>query len=115
MSKRRDREYLTDIREALNRITTYTAQLNYKQFMNDIKSQDAVIRNLEIIGEATKNLSIRLRKKYKRIPWKDMSGVRDKMIHHYFGINYEIVWTIAKEEIRKLLPQIENIIEKERD
>lgn len=115
MSKRRDRDYLTDIREALNRITTYTAQLNYKQFMNDIKTQDAVIRNLEVIGEATKNLSIRLRKKYKQIPWKDMSGVRDKMIHHYFGINYDIIWTIAKEEIRELLPQIENIIEKERD
>lgn len=114
MSKRRDPEYLSDIHEALKRITTYTAQFNYKQFMNDTKTQDAVIRNFEVIGEATKNLSIRLRKKYIQIPWKDMAGMRDKMIHHYFGINYDIVWKIAKEEISKLLPQIEKLIEKEK-
>lgn len=114
MSKRRDREYLSDIHEALKRINTYTGQLNYKQFMNDTKTQDAVIRNLEVIGEATKNLSIRLRKKYIQIPWKDMAGMRDKMIHHYFGINYDIVWEIAKEQISKILSQIEGIIEKEK-
>jgi len=114
MSKRRDRDYLSDILEALKRISTYTNQLSYKQFMNDTKTQDAVIRNLEVIGEATKNLSNRLRKKYIQIPWKDMAGMRDKMIHHYFGINYDIVWTIVKEEIRKLLPEVQKIVEKEK-
>jgi uncharacterized protein with HEPN domain len=113
MSKRRDRDYLNDIREAIQRISTYTAGLTYEEFMKDIKTQDAVVRNLEIIGEATKNLSSVLKKSYPNIPWKDLMGMRDKMIHHYFGINYEIVWTIAREELAGFLPQIEEIIKKE--
>jgi uncharacterized protein with HEPN domain len=113
MSKRRDPDYLNDIREAIDRILTYTADLTYQQFMEDIKTQDAVVRNLEIIGEATKNLSVSVRKSHSTVPWKDLTGIRDKMIHHYFGINYEIVWTIAKEELAGLLPQIERILDKE--
>jgi uncharacterized protein with HEPN domain len=81
--------------------------------MEDIKAQDAVVRNLEIIGETTKNLSMNLRKSHPKVPWKNMMGMRDKMIHHYFGINYEIVWTISKEELAGLLPQIERILAKE--
>ena len=113
MSKRSDRDYLSDIQEAMLRIATYTADVDYDKFMEDTKTQDAVIRNIEVIGEATKNLSGRLRKAYPQIPWKDMAGVRDKMIHHYFGINLEIVWTIAKKEIPSLLPQIEDMLMKE--
>jgi uncharacterized protein with HEPN domain len=113
MSKRRDQDYLSDIREAIQRIAAYTAGLNYEQFMQDNKTQDAVVRNLEIIGEATKNLSSRLRKTYPQIPWRDLAGMRDKMIHHYFGINYEIVWTIAKEELPGLVSQIQDILTKE--
>jgi uncharacterized protein with HEPN domain len=113
MSKRRDRDYLNDIREAIQRISTYTVGLTYEEFMKDIKTQDAVVRNLEIIGEATKNLSAGLKKSNPKIPWKDLMGMRDKMIHHYFGINYEIVWTIAREELAGFLPQIEEIIKKE--
>ncbi len=100
----------SDIREAIQRIAVYTAGLDYEQFMQDNKTQDAVVRNLEIIGEATKNLSSRLRRVYAQIPWKDLAGMRDKMIHHYFGINYEIVWTIAKEELPDLLSQIQDIL-----
>lgn len=113
MSRRRDLDYLNDIREAIHRILTYTANLTYQQFMGDIKTQDAVVRNLEIIGEATKNLSGNLRKSHPKIPWKDLMGMRDKMIHHYFGTNYEIVWTLAKEELGALLAQIERILAKE--
>jgi len=113
MSRRRDLDYLNDILEAIHRISTYTANLTYQQFMGDTKTQDAVIRNLEIIGEATKNLSGNLRKSHPKIPWKDLMGMRDKMIHHYFGTNYEIVWTIAKEELGALLAQIERILAKE--
>lgn len=111
--KRRDREYLGDIREAMQRITAYTAGLSYEQFMNDSKTQDAVVRNLEVIGEATKNLSSHLRKAHPNIPWKGMAGMRDKVIHHYFGINYDIVWTVAKQEVPGLLPQIEDILTRE--
>ncbi|MFQ5905937.1 MAG: DUF86 domain-containing protein, partial [bacterium] len=110
---RRDQDYLGDIREAIQRIAAYTVGLTYEQFMKDNKTQDAVIRNLEVIGEATKNLSSHLRKTYPQIPWKDLAGMRDKMIHHYFGINYEIVWTIAKGELPGLLPKIEDILTKE--
>lgn len=112
MSKRRDGDFLHDIREAIQRILTYTAGLAYQQFMEDIKTQDAVVRNLEIIGEATKNLSANLRKSHPSVPWKDLMGVRDKMIHHYFGVNYEIVWTIANEELASLLPRLEEILAK---
>jgi uncharacterized protein with HEPN domain len=112
MSKRRDPDYLSDIREAIQRILIYTADLTYQQFMEDTKTQDAVVRNLEVIGEATKNLSANLRKSHPDLPWKDLMGMRDKMIHHYFGINYEIVWTIAKEELAGLLPHIEGIVAK---
>ncbi len=113
MSKQRDLDYLNDIREAIHRILTYTADLTFQQFMEDIKVQDAVVRNLEIIGEATKNLSMNLRKSHPKVPWKDMMGMRDKTIHHYLGINYEIVWTISKAELTGLLPQIERILAKE--
>jgi uncharacterized protein with HEPN domain len=113
MSKRRDQDYLGDICEAIQRIAAYTADLTYERFMEDPKTQDAVVRNLEVIGEATKNLSGHLRRTCPQIPWKDLAGVRDKLIHHYFGISYEIVWKIAKEELPGLLPQIEDILTKE--
>ena len=113
MSERRDQDTLSDIREAIRKIAAYTADLSYEQFIKDGKTQDAVVRNLEIIGEATKNLSSRLRKTYPKIPWRELAGVRDKMIHHYFDLNYEIVWTIAKEQLPGLLPQIEEILTKE--
>jgi len=84
--------------------------MNYEQFTADLKTQDAVVRNLEVIGEATKKLSRSLRNAHPQIPWKDMAGVRDKLIHEYFGVNYEIVWTIVKEELPSILPQISSII-----
>jgi len=110
MSGRRDRDYLLDIQEAVHRILAYTAGFTYEQFTADLKTQDAVVRNLEVIGEATKKLSRSLRNAHPQIPWKDMAGVRDKLIHEYFGVNYEIVWTIVKEELPSILPQISSII-----
>ncbi len=112
MSERRNGDYLSDILEAMRRIVIYTSGLTFEQFMKDIKTQDAVVRNLEVVGEATKNLSGSLRKTYTKIPWRDLAGVRDKMIHHYFGIDYEIVWTIAKEQLPDILPHIEDILTK---
>lgn len=110
MSKRRDQDCRSDIREAIHRIAAYTAGLTCEQFMQDNKTQDAVAHNLEVIGEATKNLSARLRKTYPQIPWKNLAGMRDKMIHHYFGINCEIVWAITQKDLPGLLPQIEGIL-----
>jgi len=110
MSKRRDQDFLNDICEAIQRIVTYTKGMTTRRFLKDLKTQDAVVRNLEVIGEATKNLSSRLRKTYPQVPWKDLAGVRDKMIHHYFGISYEIVWKIAREQLPQLLPQVRDLL-----
>jgi uncharacterized protein with HEPN domain len=108
--KRRDKDYLEDIREAIRRILSYTAGLTRQGFLEDIKTQDAVVRNLEVIGEATKNLSAQLRERHPDILWKDLAGVRDKLIHHYFGVNYEIVWQIVTENLPTLLPRIEKVV-----
>lgn len=113
MSKRADSDFLRDIREAVRRIQTYTTDIAYDQFLEDLKSQDAVIRNLEIIGEATKNLSPGLREKSPEIPWKGMAGVRDRLIHDYFGVNLDIVWDIVRVELPKLESQIDRILKQE--
>ena len=109
MSKRTDQEFLSDIREALHRITTYVAGMAYASFVADTKTQDAVIRNLEILGEAAKNLSEELRAKYPAVPWRSMAGARDRLIHHYFGINLDIVWQIATVELPQVASQLEKI------
>lgn len=111
MSKRHDPDLLCDIKEALRRINSYLGDLNYEKFLKDAKTQDAVVRNLEIIGEATKNLSEGLKKRYRNIPWKELAGVRDRLIHQYFGVNFEIVWNIIKHELPELARQIDGIPE----
>lgn len=112
MSKqRRDRDYLADVQEAMARIVAYTADLSYEQFLNDAKTQDAVIRNLQVIGEAAKRLSGPLKRASPHIPWKEMAGMRDKVTHEYFGINYEIVWTVARQQLPSLLPGIVSLLE----
>jgi len=82
MSERSDSDFLRDIQEALRRIRMYTDAMSYDRFLADIKTQDAVIRNLEIIGEATKSLSTELREKDPAMPWKGMAGIRDRLIYH---------------------------------
>lgn len=109
MSKRADREFLSDIREAIQRITAYVTGMAYESFVADTKTQDAVIRNLEILGEATKNLSEQLRAEYPSIPWKSMAGARDRLIHHYFGVNLDIVWQIATLELPHVASELSNI------
>ena len=110
MSKRSDQDLLSDINEAAQRIVTYTAGMTYDAFLGDTKTQDAVIRNLEIIGEATKNLSGELRTKYPDLPWKGMAGVRDRLIHDYFGVNLDIVWQIITAELPEVAVNVEVII-----
>ena len=110
MSERTDRDFLSDVQEAIRRIAEYTVGMKYQAFLEDTKTQDAVIRNLEIIGEATKNLAKDLREQYPDVPWKSMAGVRDRLIHHYFGVNLDIVWQIVVHELPKVASQIERIL-----
>lgn len=106
MSERTDQEFLDDIREALQRITRYVAGVTYTSFVADTKTQDAVIRNLEILGEATKRLSEELRARYPAVPWRSMAKARDRLIHHYFGVNLDIVWQIATVELPQVASQL---------
>lgn len=110
MSNRTDRESLSDVREAIYRITTYVNGMAYESFVADTKTQDAVIRNLEILGEATKNLSEPLRAVYQSIPWKKMAGARDRLIHHYFGVNLDIVWEIVTVDLPQVASQLQSIV-----
>jgi len=111
MSERMDRDFLSDIREAIRRIEDYTEGMTYEAFLTDTKTQDAIIRNLEIIGEATKKLSEGLRAKYPDVPWKSMAAARDRLTHHYFGVNLDIVWQIVTAELPKVASQLEKIID----
>ncbi len=106
MSERSDRELLSDIRESIQRISEYMVGFDYASFLNDTKTQDAVIRNLEILGEATKNLSPELRTTYSDVPWKSMAAARDRLIHNYFGVNLDIVWQIVSIELPKVMERL---------
>ncbi|HEV7668407.1 MAG TPA: DUF86 domain-containing protein [Thermoanaerobaculia bacterium] len=113
MSNRADRDLLGDILEAIRRARRYTEGQSYEQFLEDTKTQDAVIRALEILGEATKKLSPSLRENHPEIPWKSMAGVRDKLIHDYFGVNFDVVWEIVRDQLPALAEQIEVALEQQ--
>ncbi len=85
--------------------------MTYESFMKDIKTQDAVVRNLEIIGEAVKNVSETTKATFPSISWSDLAKVRDKLIHHYFGVNFDIVWGILTETLPDLSKQIQDIVD----
>lgn len=85
--------------------------MTYEFFLEDTKTQDAVIRNLEIIGEASKNVSPELRDANPDIPWSNMARLRDRLIHHYFGVNLDIVWAIVGRELAKVASHIEAILD----
>jgi len=105
--KRNYRVYLSDILDALRNAREFVKGLSYKEFIADKKTVSAVVRELEVAGEATKQLPASVRKKYPHIPWSDMAGMRDKLIHFYFGVDLEIVWETVKARIPELEPLIE--------
>lgn len=103
--------YLRDILENIRLIEIFINKMSYDDFVDDEKTYYAVIRCIEIIGEAVKRIPDSLRIKYPDIPWKDMAGMRDKVIHFYFGVDLEIVWLTVTEDIPELKPHIEKVLE----
>jgi uncharacterized protein with HEPN domain len=104
--------YIEDIIDAIDSIETYTKDLTYTYFVTDKKTVDAVIRNFEIIGEATKNVPLSVRQNYPKVPWRDMAGMRDKLIHGYFGVQLEVVWKTIKERLPTLRLLIVEVLAK---
>ncbi len=110
MSKRDPVVFLEDILEAAERISEYVRDLSKEEFQNDQKTIDAVVRNIEIIGEAASNIPEDIRNKYPEIPWKKIVGVRNIVIHKYFGVDTGTLWVIIREQLPELKSQINTII-----
>jgi uncharacterized protein with HEPN domain len=104
--------YLRHILDAIWRVEEYTEGVSYEEFRKAHLIQDGVIRQLEIIGEATKRLSKRFREMHPEIPWKDMAGMRDKLIHDYLGVDLGAVWDTIERDIPFLKDGISRLIEK---
>ncbi|MCL0051747.1 DUF86 domain-containing protein [Thermodesulfovibrionales bacterium] len=102
--------YLKDIFEAMEAIEGFVEGMEFDDFKSDDKTSSAVIRKFEIIGEAAKNLSVTIKQKYPIVPWKEMAGMRDKLIHFYFGIKNELVWQTIKDVIPQIKPLIGKIL-----
>jgi len=101
--------YFDDVLEAIEKIQNYTKNKSYEEFVKDGLLTDGVIRNLEIIGEAVKNIPSEIKKKHQNVEWKKISGLRDILIHSYSGINLTIVWDIVKNKLPILKNSIKEI------
>jgi uncharacterized protein with HEPN domain len=110
MSKRSTNAALKDIREAIERIQRYVGTLSLDGFLTNTEKQDAVVRNFEIIGEAAKSLPSEYRKKHKHVEWSEMAGFRDKLIHHYFGLNLRILWDVVQQKLPQVYEQIGQLL-----
>ncbi len=103
--------YLGDIQESCEKILRFTKGMTYKEFIHDDLHFDAVLRNLEVIGEAVKNISEETRITYPNVKWRKIAGFRDIVAHEYFGVNEETVWDIVKNQVPDLLEIVKTMLE----
>ena len=103
-------DYVEDILDAMDKAEILLKDVTYDQFEADFRINFAVVRALEIVGEATKRLPKDLRRTYAEIPWKGIAGMRDRIIHGYDNVDLEIVWDVVKQDIPKIKPQIQQIL-----
>ena len=102
--------FLEHILESINLISAYVSQLSKDDFLDSHQVQDAVIRRLEIIGEAVKNLPLGFRKRHAEVPWRQIAGMRDVLIHGYFGVDLELTWKVVREDLPELEQKIARIL-----
>lgn len=102
-------DYLDDIANAIDEVEEFTRGMSYEAFAADRKTVNAVIRSLEVLGEATKHIPAAVRRKHPDIPWKNMAAMRDVLIHNYMGVDLMTVWKVAKERLPELKPMLEKI------
>lgn len=105
--------YLKDILDAMEAIESFVEGMDLDEFQRDDKTSSAVIRKFEIIGEATKNLPDGVKNKNPDLPWREMAGMRDKLIHFYFGVKYDLVWHTIKDVIPQIRPVLIEIFQEE--
>lgn len=101
--------YIEDIQESISKIEEYTKAVSRDDFLSNTQVQDAVLRRLEIMGEAVKNIPDEFKNRYPEIPWKKIAGMRDVLIHAYFGVNLDRVWKIIEEDIPHLKSEMAKV------
>ena len=109
MSRRDNLTLIEDILESAQKIKKYTIDYNFDTFIEDDRTQDAVVRNFEIIGEASSKVDPDFKFEYSSIPWRKLKGYRNRLIHEYFGVDYQIVWEIIQDVLPDLIERLEEI------
>ena len=111
MSKRDWKLFVEDILESLDLIEEYVEDMEFENFKEDRKTVDAVVRNLEIIGEAARYIPDAVKEKFAEVDWKGVVGLRNRIAHEYFGLSLSVIWRIIKEEFKPLKEQMRKILE----
>jgi uncharacterized protein with HEPN domain len=103
-------DYIQDILDSIKDKESFVKGMTFETFKKDRKTINAVVRSIEVIGEASKNIPSAIKTRYANVPWKKMAGMRDKLIHEYFGVDAEILWKVSREEIKSLKSPMKQIL-----